>query len=559
MGHAGAAVASSGTTNLLVMLAYWTSPDSVTQASASTQMFTDTNGYYRDASFGGLGQTGAVTPWLKIAGPSIDANGNPRCYGDFGTIMNQARSAATAAGYTMDSYSNYVVYFPRCAGDSAGYSGWAYVGSSDTWLNGYPDRRSTVHEQGHNYGLWHSHSYLCASGGLSGACSFSDYGDNYDAMGSSSYVGHFKASQKTLLGWMTGRTVDLTAGGTTTLVPMAADSTAPHAALIKVTGSTRTYWLEYRQPLDYDSGLHSSGTNGVLIHVSGAGSDSTNSAASVIDVQGDASISWTTSTLLPGSTWTTPEGTRIHVNPMTTTGASVTVGEILAAPTGVAATAGNAAALTSWTAPWSSGGSPTTSYTVTASPGGATATVSGSPPATSATEDRTDQRHLLHLYGAGHDRCRHEPGIGRVERGRSGGPVLAVRGQPRRNQLPEDLDHRGIHPLERGLGEVLDHRRCQRLVHVHWNPAQLALRHGLFPRVGIGLPRRRAGQDGQHLHHQDPELPRGMEERGALPRQSRGEDCRGRHLGTSAGRYRRLRPDVITSSAARVDGPACSQ
>ncbi len=68
VGHAGAAVASSGTTNLLVMLAYWTSPDSVTQASASTQMFTDTNGYYRDASFGGLGQTGAVTPWLKIAG-----------------------------------------------------------------------------------------------------------------------------------------------------------------------------------------------------------------------------------------------------------------------------------------------------------------------------------------------------------------------------------------------------------------------------------------------------------------------------------------------------------
>ncbi len=245
----GAGVTPTGTTNVLVMLVDWTSPDSVTPASATTQMFTDTNGYYRDASFGGLGQTGAVTPWLKIAGPSIDANGNPRCYGDFGTIMNQARSAATAAGYTMDSYSNYVVYFPRCAGDSAGYSGWAYVGSTDTWLNGYLDRRVTVHEQGHNYGLWHSHSYLCSGGGLSGSCSFSDYGDYYDAMGSSSYVGHFNASQKTLLGWMTGRTLDLTAGGTTTLVPMANDSTAPHAVVIKVTGSTRTYWLEYRQPL----------------------------------------------------------------------------------------------------------------------------------------------------------------------------------------------------------------------------------------------------------------------------------------------------------------------
>ncbi|MDP9905360.1 fibronectin type III domain-containing protein [Arthrobacter bambusae] len=58
-----------------------------------------------------------------------------------------------------------------------------------------------------------------------------------------------------------------------------------------------------------------------------------------------------------------------------------------APPTGVSATAGNASAVVSWTAP-GNGGSPITSYAVTPSTGGtalAPVTVSGSPPATTAT------------------------------------------------------------------------------------------------------------------------------------------------------------------------------
>ncbi|TCL85817.1 MULTISPECIES: hypothetical protein [unclassified Rathayibacter] len=313
------ALPASGTTRVLTMLAYWTAPDSVTPAQAAAQMYDDSSSWFRDASYSALGQTGDVTPWMKIAGPTGG------CYAGGYSILAQAKEAAVAAGFDLASYDNYVVYFPRCYGDASDKAGWATVGAPNTWLNGYMDRRVTVHEQGHNYGLWHSHSNLCSGGGLLGDCTMSDYGDPYDAMGSSTNVGHFNASQKTLLGWLDGRTADLTAGGTATLVPMADDSTATHAAVVRREDGT-SYWLEYRQPFDFDSWLPWHGTEGVLVHASGAASGSLDSGASLIDVRPEDGISTFGASLLPGQSWTSSDGLIVSVGQITSAGATVTVG-----------------------------------------------------------------------------------------------------------------------------------------------------------------------------------------------------------------------------------------
>ena len=63
---------------------------------------------------------------------------------------------------------------------------------------------------------------------------------------------------------------------------------------------------------------------------------------------------------------------------------AVTPATVPDAPTAVTATRGNMSASVTWTAP-ANNGSAVTSYTVTASPGGAATTVSGAPPATTAT------------------------------------------------------------------------------------------------------------------------------------------------------------------------------
>lgn len=316
--EAVAGVGPTGTTRVLVMLAYWTAPDGVTRESAAQQLFSDSNGWYRDASYGALGQSGDVTPWMSIAPPATG------CYADHGSLMADAKAKAQALGFALSSYDNFILYHPWCAGDAAGYGGWAYVGSGGTWLNGHMDRRVTVHEEGHNYGLWHSHSYMCSNGGLAGTCSFSDYGDPYDAMGASGYVGHFNASQKTLLGWMSGTTADVSAGGTATLAAMAGVSSSPRAAVVRLANG-RSYWAEYRQPVGYDSWLPQSATDGVLIHASGPGSGSPDSGASLIDVRAADGIAPDSATLRAGQSWTSAEGVRFAVGPVDARGARIKV------------------------------------------------------------------------------------------------------------------------------------------------------------------------------------------------------------------------------------------
>ena len=304
LGDAPPTVSPSGTTRVLVMLAHWNVPNSVTQERARTQMFTDTNGWFRDASYTALGQSGDVTPWMRIAGPD-----GGKCYADHMNIMQQAKNAATALGYHIVDYDNFVLYFPnnswQAGSDCNGAAGWAYVGWEGTWLNGYMDRRVTVHEQGHNYGLRHAHSYMCADG-LTAPCSWSDYGDSYDAMGSSGFVAHFSGAHKSSLGWMTGRTVDLSGGGSAALAPVANDAPATVAAVVQVSPS-RSYWLEYRQPVDYDRSLPSYATDGVQVRVVDS-SIGGGFGPNLLDVRPSDGADVTTATLRSGSAWTTPEG-----------------------------------------------------------------------------------------------------------------------------------------------------------------------------------------------------------------------------------------------------------
>lgn len=362
---------SPGVTSVLVILAYWTKPDSVTRTRAHQQFFDEDDKWYREVSYGKAGLAGVVTPWVKIPAPR-----NGLCLADAEVMLANAQVKAAALGATYDParYNRTVLYFPRCTGgDSDNIAGWAYEPGTVSWLNGTMDKRTTVHEQGHNFGMGHARAFSCKSTSgarvtFSRSCVVSEYGDAFDAMGRSTYGAHFTGYRKDQAGWLAGgrkRTLT-TSSSTFTLPPFEKPATNPNVVVaLSPSRADRSYWLEYRRPVGMDARLPPGATAGVLIHVKDGG------RFGLLDLSPrDATAS--TAVLEPGESWTAPDYVRFTVGYMSSSGARVTVTgakpapKAPSAPRYVVAKAGDGNASVSWQPPSSTGGAPLTEYHVRA-------------------------------------------------------------------------------------------------------------------------------------------------------------------------------------------------
>lgn len=370
LGAGRTTAATTGSTSLIVILAYWTKPDAVTQARATSQVFGDDNRWFREVSYGKAGLTGVVTPWVRIPAPK-----DGQCYTHAEKMLADARSAAAALGGVYDPwvYERTMLYFPRCSGaDSRNVAGWAYEPGYASWVNGYMDRRTTVHEQGHNYGLGHAKSYRCTTAGgtpvtFGSRCAASEYGDPYDAMGRSSYAAHFSGPRKDRAGWLGSRKRVLTSSAPTTfnLPPLERSSTVPVVVVAKSPSvSSRSYWFEYRRPIGMDATLPSGATGGVLVHLEDSGKPGW-----LLDgTPADRTMS--TAVLRPGTTWTSPDRVKVTVVSITSVQARVTVTgarpapAVPSAPRNLVAKPSDSRVTLTWSAPYSPGGAPVTAYDV---------------------------------------------------------------------------------------------------------------------------------------------------------------------------------------------------
>jgi hypothetical protein len=243
--------------------------DAFTTASLNTAVFgaapaSSVSEFYKEGSFGQELLTGVVAD--NGSGGWLLANVAPPTTCDINAIANAAETAATARGYNLASYIGRVYVFsnnvPGC-----GWAGLAYVGWERSWIKQTSSLLVIGHEIGHNYGLLHAAYLDCGANVIGGACTSSEYGDPFGTMGNQRAM-HFNAAQKDILGWLPAGTVSTHKSGTTsyTLSPIESGGGARYA--VKIPASpTRTYWLEYRQPIGFDSGLSAFPNNGTQIRV----------------------------------------------------------------------------------------------------------------------------------------------------------------------------------------------------------------------------------------------------------------------------------------------------
>ncbi|MBE3868711.1 cadherin-like domain-containing protein [Vibrio parahaemolyticus] len=229
-------------------------------------VFGKVNDFYKENSFGQTWLSGDVHGYYTL--PI-----NSSC--DYKGFESYITAAAEADGIDTSSYSRKVYIYPKV--ENCGWSGMGTVGGnpSRAWINGAFRLNTIGHELGHNFGLHHAQALECGTNTVGGTCYNYSYGDTLDIMGTSN--GHFNAFNKEQLGWIKPseqEVVTVTNNGTYSLEPY---ETAPAGAAkglrIKrgtdaASGQPLWYYIEYRQPIGFDSFLEGQTTitDGVVFH-----------------------------------------------------------------------------------------------------------------------------------------------------------------------------------------------------------------------------------------------------------------------------------------------------
>ncbi len=299
-------------------------------AQVEEMVFGTVNDFYLENSYGRTWLSGDVYGYYTLP---IDAV----C--DTVEIETYTEPAAAANGINVNSYDRLIYVFPQVSG--CGWTGkGTVVGSpSRAWINGSLDLRTVGHELGHNFGLQHAKKLECGINTIGGDCYTVEYGDSLDIMGSPGFTGNFNALNKELLGWLnddpsstSGQIIIADMDGSYQLEPYeTAPGNAPKALKIlrgvdSVSGRRLWYYLEYRQPLGFDTyiGSYPAMTQGALFHL-GTEND-TNSSQWIDMTPASASADWNDAVLPVNNSYSDFDaGVTITTERADATGASVNI------------------------------------------------------------------------------------------------------------------------------------------------------------------------------------------------------------------------------------------
>lgn len=290
-------------------------------------VFSTVNNMFNEYSYQQTTLIGNIIDWTTIPINSTDT-----CDNITDGVVRIADSIATAAGYDLSQYNRRMFVFPTVP--NCWWGGLGNVGGTITnaWINGYNIPGLIGHELGHNLGLDHSHSIYCNSTG----CETREYGDQADIMGDAYAFpyAHFNAAQKELLGWLgfenSPPIKTITSPGTYTIDAYETKNTNIKALKIlketKEDGSNDYYYIEFRQPIGFDTNLANcpgcSYTAGVLIH----SANSVDINQTFLLFPQDLGTTWA---LLPGKSFNDPKapngGLTITLDSISSAGAVVRI------------------------------------------------------------------------------------------------------------------------------------------------------------------------------------------------------------------------------------------
>lgn len=299
-----------GQNTLVILVNFQDNPTNqpFTVSAVQNAAFTQASNFYLENSDQQTSLTGDVTNWFTVGVNSTSC--------DTGTIKSDAQAAAQAHGYNLANYNHFVYLMSSNTGCSSWW-GWATIGGSDVWYNGQYGLNMHVfaHEIGHNFGLYHSHTYSCGTAVICSSGTTNEYGDPHDTMAAPYTQGlgtsihpEFNSFQKERLGWLNAGgsppITTVTSSGSYTIGPYEAQDSTPKALKILQSSSTGSYYyVEFRQPLGFDSYVsnYTDILNGVVIHQA---APSNANSSDLLDMSPTSSTSFLHPALVVGQSFT---------------------------------------------------------------------------------------------------------------------------------------------------------------------------------------------------------------------------------------------------------------
>lgn len=261
-------------------------------------------------------------------------------------IMAQVRRDVQ---WTDGPYEALMVFIPADSLSYGGYTGYLGAGWSNAGVGGsilMPNPKSAytnpvvAHEYGHVLGILHANSLQCTNGRADVAissgrwadssCTSREYGDTLDLMGTSQYVMPVINS----LFWDAGgfgrgdevRNVGVATGSKTYNLPAWSGTGANRAVKFTDPVSKEVYYLEMRAPVGYDAGNAYNLNHGVkVIKRDRANMWALNSVVIPPSTRPFAGYYNTNHAWQTGQTFTTYAGTKVKINHLGETTASVTI------------------------------------------------------------------------------------------------------------------------------------------------------------------------------------------------------------------------------------------
>jgi len=277
-----------------------------TSADINSLIYTTIKNYFLEASYQQLTLEGQTAGWFVV-----NVNSNTDCDTLTSQVQKLGDQAAANAGIDVSQYKRKMYIFPST--NSCFWLGQGSVSAGSpiswAWINGAAGAmRTPAHELGHNWGLWHSRLLACNSP-ISGNCTIYEYGDGTDIMGAAR-TSHFNAYQKDRLGWLNTSTTPpittVSSSGTYTIDAFETNNQKPKALkVLKRTGGSDYYYLEFRQGIGFDAELASCGsscdyTRGVVFHQ--GNSNNGGISSDLLDMSPGGLNSLVA--LMPGQRWT---------------------------------------------------------------------------------------------------------------------------------------------------------------------------------------------------------------------------------------------------------------